>query len=49
MTTTNQIKPLTHEQKIRILEEIIKFGMEHRYTELIKKTRRELEILRGRA
>jgi hypothetical protein len=46
MNTTNQIKPLTDAEKIRLLEEVIKFGSEHSYNDLVRKSRRSLELLR---
>jgi hypothetical protein len=43
---THDIKPLTHEEKIKMLEEVIKWGSEQGFTGIAKKTLKDLENLR---
>jgi hypothetical protein len=46
MNSTERVKPLTHSEKIKILEEVAKWGSEQGYNGLVKKTLKDLENLR---
>jgi hypothetical protein len=46
MTTTNQIKPLTNEEKIQILKTLISWMEENNYHAAALRTKNQLERLR---
>ena len=46
LNNTKEIKPLTYEQKVKLLEEVIKWGSEQGFNGLVKKTLKDLENLR---
>jgi hypothetical protein len=46
LNSTKEIKPLTHEQKVKLLEEVIKWASQQGFTGIAKKTLKDLENLR---
>jgi hypothetical protein len=46
MNTTNQIRPLTHEQKVAILKTLISWMEENKYHAAALRTKNQLEKLR---